>query len=100
MFFRQLATREATLSYLFGCGSCNVAVAIGMNEFSGDVGAALVGLTAALTGTLESTFGLVAGAMFASGLWVRLMADETLPRLNPASAETNPTAPFGCAADR
>jgi glyoxylase-like metal-dependent hydrolase (beta-lactamase superfamily II) len=28
MFFRQLATREATLSYLFGCGSCNVAVAI------------------------------------------------------------------------
>lgn len=28
MFFRQLATREATLSYLFGCGSCNVAVAV------------------------------------------------------------------------
>lgn len=28
MFFRQLATQEATLSYLFGCGSCNVAVAI------------------------------------------------------------------------
>ncbi len=28
MFFRQLATREATLSYLFGCGSCHVAVAI------------------------------------------------------------------------
>ncbi len=22
MVFRQLATREATLSYLFGCGSC------------------------------------------------------------------------------
>ncbi len=28
MFFRQLATREATLSYLFGCGSCHVAVAV------------------------------------------------------------------------
>jgi glyoxylase-like metal-dependent hydrolase (beta-lactamase superfamily II) len=28
MFFRQLATKEATLSYLFGCGSCNVAVAV------------------------------------------------------------------------
>lgn len=28
MFFRQLATREATLSYLFGCGSCHAAVAV------------------------------------------------------------------------
>ena len=28
MFFRQLPTREATLSYLFGCGSCNVAIAV------------------------------------------------------------------------
>jgi glyoxylase-like metal-dependent hydrolase (beta-lactamase superfamily II) len=28
MFFRQLAAREATLSYLFGCGSCNVAIAV------------------------------------------------------------------------
>lgn len=28
MFFRQLAAKEATLSYLFGCGSCHVAVAI------------------------------------------------------------------------
>lgn len=28
MFFRQLATREATLSYLFGCGSCGVSVAV------------------------------------------------------------------------
>lgn len=28
MFFRQLATREATLSYLFGCGSCHVAVVV------------------------------------------------------------------------
>lgn len=28
MFFRQLATKEATLSYLFGCGSCHVAVAV------------------------------------------------------------------------
>ncbi|MBI5937319.1 MAG: MBL fold metallo-hydrolase [Betaproteobacteria bacterium] len=28
MFFRQLPTQEATLSYLFGCGSCNVAIAV------------------------------------------------------------------------
>jgi glyoxylase-like metal-dependent hydrolase (beta-lactamase superfamily II) len=28
MFFRQLATGEATLSYLFGCGSCHVALAV------------------------------------------------------------------------
>jgi len=28
MFFRQLAAKEATLSYLFGCGSCNVGVAV------------------------------------------------------------------------
>lgn len=28
MFFRQLAAREATLSYLFGCGGCHVAVAV------------------------------------------------------------------------
>lgn len=28
MFFRQLATKEATLSYIFGCGSCNVAIAV------------------------------------------------------------------------
>jgi len=28
MFFRQLTTKEATLSYLFGCGSCHVAIAV------------------------------------------------------------------------
>jgi len=28
MFFRQLAAKEATLSYFFGCGSCHVAVAV------------------------------------------------------------------------
>lgn len=28
MFFRQLAAREATLSYLFGCGSCHVAAVV------------------------------------------------------------------------
>lgn len=28
MFFRQLATKEATLSYIFGCGSCHVAIAV------------------------------------------------------------------------
>ena len=28
MFFRQLATKEATLSYFFGCGTCHVAIAV------------------------------------------------------------------------
>lgn len=28
MFFRQLSTKEATLSYLFGCGGCHVAVVV------------------------------------------------------------------------
>lgn len=28
MFFRQLSTKEATLSYLLGCGSCHVAVVV------------------------------------------------------------------------
>jgi len=28
MFFRQLSTRDATLSYLFGCATCHVAVAV------------------------------------------------------------------------
>ena len=28
MFFRQFATREATLSYFLGCGSCHVAAAV------------------------------------------------------------------------
>ena len=28
MFFRQLATQEATLSYFFGCGSCHVGVVV------------------------------------------------------------------------
>lgn len=28
MFFRQYATKEATLSYFFGCGSCHVGVAV------------------------------------------------------------------------
>lgn len=62
--------------------------AIGIYRFWRDfgyaVGAALVGLTAALAGGLEPTFWLVAGAMFGSGLWLVLFAEETLPRLNPA----------------
>jgi len=28
MFFRQLSTKDATLSYLFGCATCHVAVAV------------------------------------------------------------------------
>lgn len=62
--------------------------AIGIYRFWRDfgyaVGAALVGLVAALSGALETTFWLVAGSMVLSGLVVRLLAEETLPRLNPA----------------
>jgi hydroxyacylglutathione hydrolase len=29
MFFRQRLAQEATLSYLLGCGSCGVSVAVG-----------------------------------------------------------------------
>lgn len=62
--------------------------AIGIYRFWRDfgyaVGAGLVGLAAAVTGTLAVTFWLVAGAMFASGLLVYLLSEETLPRLNPA----------------
>jgi MFS family permease len=61
--------------------------AIGIYRFWRDfgyaVGAGLVGLTASLTGTLTATFWLVAGSMFVSGLLVSLLAEETLPRLNP-----------------
>lgn len=28
MFFKQLSTKDASLSYLFGCGSCHVAIAV------------------------------------------------------------------------
>lgn len=62
--------------------------AIGIYRFWRDfgyaVGAGLVGLAAAVAGTLDVTFWLVAGAMFASGLLVVLLSEETLPRLNPA----------------
>lgn len=36
MFFRQLQTRDASLSYLFGCGSCHVAVAVAVDPVLGD----------------------------------------------------------------
>jgi MFS family permease len=62
--------------------------AIGIYRFWRDfgyaVGALLLGVAAAVTGALEITFWLVGGAMVVSGLAVRLLAEETLPRLNPA----------------
>jgi len=62
--------------------------AIGIYRFWRDfgyaVGALLLGVAAAVSGALEITFWLVGGAMFASGLLVRLFSEETLPRLNPA----------------
>ena len=62
--------------------------AIGIYRFWRDlgygVGAIVLGVAAAASGTLTWTFWLVAGAMVASGLLVALLAEETLPRLNPA----------------
>jgi MFS family permease len=62
--------------------------AIGIYRFWRDfgyaVGALLLGVAATVTGALEITFWLVGGAMLASGLLVRLLAEETHPRLNPA----------------
>jgi len=42
----------------------------------------VLGVAAAVSGSLEITFWLVGGAMFASGLLVALFSEETLPRLN------------------
>lgn len=53
-------------------------------DFGYGVGALLLGLSAAASGSLEWTFWLVAGAMMVSGLLVAILAEETLPRLNPA----------------
>lgn len=43
---------------------------------------------ASYTGALEATFWLVAGSRVISALAVWLLAEETLPRLNPAAAES------------
>ncbi|MHB8915649.1 MAG: MFS transporter [Thiobacillus sp.] len=62
--------------------------AIGIYRFWRDlgyaVGALILGLSAAASGSLAWTFWLVAGAMMLSGLLVAFVAEETLPRLNPA----------------
>ncbi len=53
-------------------------------DFGYGVGALLLGITAASSGTLDGVFWFVAIAMFLSGLLVVILAEETLPRLNPA----------------
>ncbi len=62
--------------------------AIGIYRFWRDlgygVGALVLGISAAMSGTLEWTFWLVAATMIISGLTVAWLAEETLPRLNPA----------------
>jgi MFS family permease len=55
-------------------------------DFGYGVGALLLGLVASYTGALQATFWLVAGSMVISALVVWLLAEETLPRLNPAAA--------------
>ena len=53
-------------------------------DFGYGVGALVLGISASMSGTLEWTFWLVAAAMIISGLTVAWLAEETLPRLNPA----------------
>jgi MFS family permease len=55
-------------------------------DFGYGVGALLLGLVASYTGALQATFWLVAGSMVISALVLWLLAEETLPRLNPATA--------------
>lgn len=99
MFFRQLATREATLSYLFGCGSCNVFVAVDPvlgdeDWFIAEAAKQNVKITHLIDTHVHADHYSsgralllgVGGAMVVSGLAARLLAEETLPRFNPASA--------------
>lgn len=64
--------------------------AIGIYRFWRDlgygVGAFLLGISAAASGTLTWTFWLVAAAMAVSGLLVALLAEETLPKWHAASS--------------
>jgi MFS family permease len=85
LLYPNLSAAVADIAHPDWCGS-----AIGIYRFWRDfgyaVGALLLGVAAAVSGSLEITFWLVGGAMGVSGLAVRLLAEETLPRLNPASA--------------
>lgn len=62
--------------------------AIGIYRFWRDlgygVGALVLGISAAASSSLAWTFWLVAGAMVTSGSLVAMLAEETLPRLNPS----------------
>lgn len=55
-------------------------------DFGYGVGALLLGIAAAAAGTLDLAFWFVAVAMALSGFLVVVLGEETLPRLNPASA--------------
>lgn len=63
--------------------------AIGIYRFWRDlgygVGALALGLAAQISGNLTTGFWVTAAAMGLSGLWVLLFAEETHPRINPAS---------------
>lgn len=63
--------------------------AIGIYRFWRDLGYAIgalgLGLAASLTGAVEAAFWFVALAMFASGALLFWLAEETHPRLNPAT---------------
>jgi MFS family permease len=48
------------------------------------IGALIMGLTADYSGNILTGFWVVSGAMFLSGLWVLIVAEETHPGINPA----------------
>ncbi|HEY9197834.1 MAG TPA: MFS transporter [Gammaproteobacteria bacterium] len=71
--------------------------AIGIYRFWRDlgygIGALMLGIVSAVSGTLDLAFWFVAAAMALSGLHVRVFAEETLPRLNPADDPAGPQFP-------
>jgi MFS family permease len=83
LLYPNLSAAVSDISYPDWRGS-----AIGLYRFWRDlgygIGALLLGLAAHFTGNIEAGFWLVSMAMLVSGLLVLMMAEETLPRLNPA----------------
>ncbi|MFA7399564.1 MAG: hypothetical protein WCZ98_03675 [Sideroxydans sp.] len=115
MFFKQLPTKESSLSYFFGCGTKGKSMAvdvvagdeewyieeakkagvsinyvIGIYRFWRDlgygIGALGLGIAAHFSGSVEAAFWFVAVSMLLSGGVLWLFGEETHPRINPQSA--------------
>ncbi|NBW78573.1 MAG: MFS transporter [Betaproteobacteria bacterium] len=85
MLYPNLSAAVADISHPAWRGS-----AIGIYRFWRDlgygIGALGLGLTAHFTGQLEAAFWFVALSMFASGVLLMWLGEETHPRINPAVA--------------